>query len=88
MARLFEQSDDWENEILTCPTCGWKGTFNEGDVEFYADVMDSSCPVCEWPDDPMLAILNCVIRRETDSDSEDAKQEPDKDHGREGTKDD
>ena len=85
MARHFELSDDWKNEILTCPSCGWQGTFNEGDVEFHADVIDSSCPVCEWPNDPMLAILNCVIGDEKDSDPEGAKQEPDKDQGSNGT---
>jgi hypothetical protein len=26
-ARIFNYEDDWENEILECPKCHWKGTF-------------------------------------------------------------
>ena len=61
MATHFEQTDDWKNEVLTCPKCGWQGTFMEGSVEIYEAVMDCSCPNCQWPDAPMLAILNCVV---------------------------
>ncbi len=57
MARHFESGDAWETTALVCPNCGWTGTFNQGDVEFYEALMDSSCPKCPWPDDPILAIV-------------------------------
>jgi hypothetical protein len=61
MARHFEQSDDWENAVLTCPTCGWRGTFLEGDNEVYEALTDCSCPKCEWPDAPMLATVSHIV---------------------------
>ncbi len=58
-ANLFRYYDDgWKTEIFTCPTCGWQGTFEEGLVEMYEALMDSSCPVCPWGDAPMLAIVS------------------------------
>ena len=50
----FEYEEDWEEEILTCSECNWKGTFREGDTEMYAEVMDSSCPNC----DIILAVMS------------------------------
>lgn len=58
MAKLFRYFQDWKTEIFTCPVCGWRGTFEEGSVEIYEELMDSSCPDCEWFDAPMLAIVS------------------------------
>ena len=60
-AQHFRHDDDWESAQLTCPKCGWTGTFHEGVVDVYAEVMDSKCPRCPWPDDPMLAIVSLVV---------------------------
>jgi len=57
-AKQFGYYDNWKTEVLTCPKCGWSGTFEQGDVEHYDELMDSSCPVCKWPDAPMLAIVS------------------------------
>ncbi len=57
-AKNFGYYDDWKTDILTCPKCGWSGTFEQGDVEYHSELMDSSCPVCQWPDAPMLAIVS------------------------------
>lgn len=58
MAKQFGYYDDWKSEVLTCPQCGWKGTFEEGAVGYYNELMDSSCPRCEGSDTPMLAIVS------------------------------
>ena len=57
-AKHFSYYDDWKNEILICPNCGWSGTFMQGSVELYSELMDSSCPVCEYLESPMLAITS------------------------------
>src|SRR5690348_15155017 len=57
MSKHFGYHDNWENEELECPTCGWKGTFKEGAVELYKELMDSSCPHC----DKILAIVSYPI---------------------------
>ena len=55
-ARQFSYYSNWETETLTCPQCGWQGTFNEGDTELYEELMDSSCRQCD--EAPMLAIVS------------------------------
>jgi hypothetical protein len=50
--------DDWRNAVLTCPQCGWTGTFEQGAVEHYSELFDSSCPSCPWEDSPILAIVS------------------------------
>jgi len=45
MARHFHYYDAWKTELLTCP-CGWQGTFVQGNVEYYKELMDSECPNC------------------------------------------
>ena len=54
MSRMFECEENWEDEILTCSACNWKGTFREGDTELYAELMDSSCSNC----DIILAVVS------------------------------
>lgn len=46
MSTHFAWHDDWKTPVLTCPRCGWQGTFNEGAVEDYDQLRDSSCPKC------------------------------------------
>lgn len=58
MARHFNYYDNWKSEILHCPQCGWTGTFEEGSVEYYRQVMDSSCPACDSSSAPILAIVS------------------------------
>ncbi len=55
-ARKFSYYDDWKSTTLECWRCGWKGTFNEGLVELFEQLMDSTCPNCR-DDAPMLAIV-------------------------------
>ena len=62
-ARHFAYYSEWESEILTCPNCGWRGTFIDGDTEHYEQLMDTSCPQCD--DAPMLAIVSYPTREET-----------------------
>jgi hypothetical protein len=50
--------DDWRNAVLTCPRCGWTGTFEQGAVEHYTELFDCSCPSCPWVDSPILAIVS------------------------------
>lgn len=66
MAKLFRYYDDWKTEIFTCPTCGWKGTFEEGDVEIHEQLMDSSCPDCDYWSTPMLAIVSWPTMEESE----------------------
>jgi hypothetical protein len=46
-ARRFNYFDDYQTPILECPRCHWKGTFSEGSVETYDDLMDCACPKCD-----------------------------------------
>ena len=58
MAMIYNYNDDWKNEILKCPKCGWEGTFEQGSVEHHQDLMDCSCPDCDYLETPMLAIVS------------------------------
>lgn len=50
--------DNWQDEVLVCPRCGWRGKFKEGSVTYYRDLMDCGCPSCSTPiDTPLLAIV-------------------------------
>lgn len=64
-AKHFRYYDDWKSEPLTCPSCGWTCTFEEGSVEHYDELMDSSCPVCPSLDAAMLAIVTYPTMDET-----------------------
>lgn len=66
----FQYFDDWRTAILRCECCGWTGTFEEGLVEIYRELMDSSCPACEpWPA-PMLAIVSYPTLEEAEANRE------------------
>jgi hypothetical protein len=55
----FSYYDDWRSAVLTCPQCGWTGTFEQGAVEHYSELFDCSCPSCPYgPDRPILAIVS------------------------------
>ena len=56
-AKQFGFYDNWKSAPLECPRCGWKGTFEQGAVEYYDDLMDCSCPECSHFDPPRLAIV-------------------------------
>ncbi len=62
-ARHFKYYDDWKSETLTCPKCGWTGAFEEGAVEYYDQLNDCSCPVCDPA--PMLAIVEYPTMEES-----------------------
>jgi hypothetical protein len=63
MTTQFEYYDDWKTPILECAQCGWKGTFEQGAVDYFGEVMDSSCPGCE----KMLAIVSYPSSEETEA---------------------
>lgn len=52
-AKIIEYRDYDENVILECPVCTWKGK-PEGNIEYYDDLFDVSCPNC----DKMLLIVS------------------------------
>jgi len=54
----FNYFDDYKNPILECPKCHWKGTFEQGSVAYYAELMDCHCPKCDVLSTPMLAIVS------------------------------
>lgn len=58
MSRHFDYYDDWKSVELECPKCHWKGKFEDGSVEYYRELMDSSCPRCDPVDAPILAIVS------------------------------
>ena len=66
MAKLFRYYADWKTEVFTCPDCGWTGTFEEGYVEMHAELMDSSCPICDYYSTPMLAIVSFPTLEESE----------------------
>jgi len=55
-ARHFNYFDNYKNEILECPKCHWRGTFEQGSVEQYVDQMDCACPQCDVSQSPILAV--------------------------------
>jgi len=65
MAKHFGYYDDWKSAALECPRCGWKGTFDQGSVEYYKELMDSSCPRCDCHDAPILAIVSYPTTEES-----------------------
>ena len=66
MAKHFGYYDGWKSAILECPCCGWKGPFEQGSVEHHEALMDSSCPVCDWLQAPMLAIVSYPTIQESE----------------------
>jgi hypothetical protein len=51
----FNYFDDYKNLIFDCSRCHWKGTFEQGSVETYDDLMDCACPQCDVFQAPILA---------------------------------
>lgn len=54
-AKRFNYFDNYKAEILECPQCHWTGTFEQGSVETYDDLMDCACPQCDVFQAPILA---------------------------------
>ncbi len=67
MAKRFGYYDNWKSAILHCPRCGWKGTFEEGSVEYHREWMDTSCPACDWLSAPILAIVSYPTHGESEA---------------------
>jgi hypothetical protein len=66
MAKHFGYYDNWKSAILHCPRCDWKGTFEEGLVEYHREWMDTSCPTC----DELQAIVSYPTDKESEANSE------------------
>jgi hypothetical protein len=45
--KILKYSDSWSDEILACPACGWRGSFEKGRTMFYQALIESSCPKCD-----------------------------------------
>jgi hypothetical protein len=43
--RHFQYYDTWKKEMLVC-ACDWSGTFEQGAIEYYNELMDCECPKC------------------------------------------
>lgn len=57
-ALVLDYFGDWRTRLLTCPTCGWTGTFEEGWTELYDALQDCQCPGEHGlADRPMLALV-------------------------------
>jgi hypothetical protein len=60
-AEIVAYYDFDEQSVVTCHTCGWSGPAGSGDIEYYADLFDVSCPTCET----MLLIVGHPTHDET-----------------------
>ncbi len=65
MAKQFSYYDGWQSAVLTCPNCGWSGTFEHGSMEYHDQLQDSSCPCCDPLEAPILAIVDHPTMSET-----------------------
>jgi hypothetical protein len=58
MSKMFNYYDAWQSVELECPKCHWKGTFDEGSVDYAREMQASSCPKCDCFVSPVLAIVS------------------------------
>jgi hypothetical protein len=72
MAKMFNYYDDWRSVILECPRCHWSGKFDDGDVGYFRELMDCSCPKCDFLETPMLAIVSYPTLKEMHSSGDPA----------------
>jgi len=64
-ALILDYFGDWKTRLLTCPSCGWTGTFREGWNETFDMLEDCHCPGEHgFLDRPMLAVLPFPTLRE------------------------
>jgi hypothetical protein len=63
MAKHLDYYENWKSEILHCTECGWKGTFEEGSVDYHSAWLDISCPTCFF----LLAIVSYPSDWETEA---------------------
>lgn len=55
---ILDYFGDGKTRLLTCPICGWTGTFQQGLTEIYDDLVDCQCPGDHGHlDRPMLAVI-------------------------------
>jgi len=54
----FNYKEAWRLAQLECPTCHWKGTFEQGSVEYYAELTECWCPECDISTVSILAIVS------------------------------
>jgi len=58
VSRHFNYYEDWRSAELECPKCHWKGKFEDGEVGYYRELMDCSCPNCDFLEKPVLAVVS------------------------------
>lgn len=73
-ARQIEYADYNEDEVLTCPMCGWAGASRnsepgDGIIEYGDVLLTVECPQCE----KMLLIVSYPLARESDEQDADAQ---------------
>lgn len=57
-AIILDYFGDWNTRPLTCPRCGWTGTFQQGMTDLFDDLQDCHCPGEHTSAErPMLAIV-------------------------------
>lgn len=83
-ARHFSYFDDWKNEVLECPKCHWRDTFEQGCVNDYDEFKECYCPMCNIFEKTVLAIVQLrkaqhpqQILFEWPEDSEKQQSKPD-----------
>jgi hypothetical protein len=72
MSKHFNYYEDWKSAVLECPQCQWSGKFMDGDVGYYRELMDSSCPKCDLFHAPILAIVSYPTLKEMRSSGDPA----------------
>ncbi len=66
-SRHLSYRSNWKSEPLTCPSCGWKGTFEEARNEAHETLLDASCPQCGVLDAPVLAMVSWPVSSEMEA---------------------
>jgi hypothetical protein len=69
-AKRFNYFDDYKSPVLECPKCRWKGTFDQGSVDYRDELMSSECPNCGVFDAPILAIVSYPTLEEARANSD------------------
>jgi hypothetical protein len=46
MSKSFQYYDNWRNEVVECPKCGWKGRVQDGTQRDFQELFDYCCPSC------------------------------------------
>lgn len=59
----FRYYEDWTKRMLVCPQCGWQGTFEQGAVDYFTELMECTCPGCQ----KMLATVSYPTIEESEA---------------------